>query len=84
LFLFFRAYNALRIGFVSDLPIHGIIFSLFFLTVAFVIAFPGRMAFLLGSGVRFCLRTGKGAVAVFAVMAGHAPVNGSLAVKSFM
>jgi hypothetical protein len=53
LFLFFYAYNALRLGFVIGSPIHGIVFSLFFLAVAFVIAFPGRVAFLLGATCGF-------------------------------
>jgi hypothetical protein len=53
LFLFFCAYNALRIGFVSGSPIHGIVFPLIFLAVAFVIAFPGRVAFVLGATCGF-------------------------------
>jgi hypothetical protein len=53
LFLFFCAYNALRLGFVSGSPIHGIVFSLFFLAVAFVVAFPGRVVFLLGAACGF-------------------------------
>jgi hypothetical protein len=49
LFLFFCAYNALRLGFVSGAPIHGFSFALLFLTVAFVFAFPGKVAFLIGA-----------------------------------
>jgi hypothetical protein len=52
-FLFFYAYNALRLGFVIGSPIHGIVFSLFFLAVAFVIAVPGRVAFLRGAACGF-------------------------------
>jgi hypothetical protein len=49
LFLFFCAYNALRLGFASGSPIHGFSFALLFLAAAFVFAFPGKVAFVIGA-----------------------------------